>query len=517
MTNEQLRLRTISSPAMRAWSPTFGASKCKRSDVRETVDRIPRSCGIVLGQFVIAFLLGCVVAASAQEPTADIGVKLAGAIEGARIVEVMPGSPAERAGLRAGDMILAVDNSIIPVTSPAVVAAMLRGPQGTTVRLTIVSPNGKSQTVQVVRALPVPNSPSGPGAGTLSAPPSETTSLTTTATGGQGMNSQGEVSFVNWAEPKERSFTVDVPQGWQVSGGVNWTGPIDAQSFVRVQSPDGKVQVFLGDPEILPRQVPSQWSRMQTGVGEGQVFRPPSGGSALMQRFLKGSEYAKWHATWRVCQSPRWVKDGDLPDLSRSITATIAPQARAWNATAIASAGEASFICDNVQGYIFATTVLGSSASGPIQVWGVFKVSGFVSSDPMRSMEARYVMEHLLGTFKLDPRWEQAYEQHTREVTGAVISMQNAATEVNLNAARRASDTLSQLNHPNGGVTVRPGSLRPTSNGNRDVCDAIGRCQNVSDDGEPRFIDHSGNVRAGRAGGAPPDNSGVWSPMYTRP
>jgi excinuclease UvrABC ATPase subunit len=130
-------------------------------------------------------------------------------------------------------------------------------------------------------------------------------------------------------------------------------------------------------------------------------------------------------------------------------------------------------------------------------------------------------MEHMLGTFRANPRWEQAYEQRIKEVTGAVISMQNAATQVQLNAAQRASDDLARLNHPNAGVNVRPGSTRSssvnTTLGTRDVCDALGRCATVSNDAETIFMDHSGNVRAGRAGGAPPDNSGVWSPTYPPP
>src|SRR5262245_22782154 len=102
-----------------------------------------------------------------------------------------------------------------------------------------------------------------------------------------------ELQFVLWHEPAEHGFTVEVPDGWQVMGGVNWVGPTNAQQFVRVQSPDGVTQVFVGDPEIVPRQVPNALSWMQTGAAEGQMFRTPSGDPALMYRFLTGAEYAK--------------------------------------------------------------------------------------------------------------------------------------------------------------------------------------------------------------------------------
>jgi hypothetical protein len=93
--------------------------------------------------------------------------------------------------------------------------------------------------------------------------------------------------------------------------------------------------------------------------------------------------------------------------------------------------------------------------------------------------------------------------------------------EMQNRAARSASDDLARLNHPNAGVNVRPGSTQSSSTntilGTRDVCDAIGRCKTVSNDADTFFMDHSGNVQPGRAGGAPPDNSGVWSPTYSKP
>jgi hypothetical protein len=160
--------------------------------------------------------------------------------------------------------------------------------------------------------------------------------------------------------------------------------------------------------------------------------------------------------------------------------------------------------------------VLVRSPATPLQFWAVLTVAEFVASDPARTMQARYVMEHMVATLKKDPAWISAWEQRVRQTTGAVISMQNAATQTALRAARNANDTLSRLNHPNPGVgrpADRTGSRVNTILGTRDVCDAIGRCKNVSNDAETVFIDHGGNVAPGRAGGAPPDNSGVWSQM----
>jgi PQQ-dependent catabolism-associated CXXCW motif protein len=331
--------------------------------------------------------------------------------------------------------------------------------------------------------------------------------------------SPAQVNFVEWVDPTERSFSVAVPQGWHVSGGTHWNGQTDARNFVRAQSPDGKLRVFIDDPDILGRQVPNP-VHAQMGWVEGRVVQSPTG-PLFIQRFLTGSQYAQQHVTWRLCQKPRWIRTGDSFELSSKITAAIQPYAGSMGGTARASAGETTFTCDDDQGYVSATTVLATSSSGPIQVWGVYKLSGFVSSDPMRSMQARYVMEHMMATFTVNPSWEKEYQRRINDVTGRVIGMQNAlSAQARRISAANASTTSSRLNHPNPGVNVRPGERKPTSVnttlGTKRVCDALGRCQSVSTNNDTYFIDHGGNAKAGRAGGAPPDNSGVWSPTYTQ-
>jgi hypothetical protein len=85
---------------------------------------------------------------------------------------------------------------------------------------------------------------------------------------------------------------------------------------------------------------------------------------------------------------------------------------------------------------------------------------------------------------------------------------------------RNASNDPARLNHPNQRVNVRPGERKSsginTILGTKEICDAIGRCQSVSNDYDTYYMDHSGNVKPVGPGGAPPDHSGVWSPTYTQ-
>lgn len=72
------------------------------------------------------------------------------------VISVIPGTPAERAGLRYGDAIVAVDGQSVRGWSTAEVVRRVRGERGTTVELTIERP-GESQplTFRIVRA-PIP-------------------------------------------------------------------------------------------------------------------------------------------------------------------------------------------------------------------------------------------------------------------------------------------------------------------------------------------------------------------------
>jgi len=69
-----------------------------------------------------------------------LGVELRSDRESLQVVRVIPGSPAEERGLKAGDRILSVDGTSTRGRDTDSAADLLQGAEGTTVRLTILSP-----------------------------------------------------------------------------------------------------------------------------------------------------------------------------------------------------------------------------------------------------------------------------------------------------------------------------------------------------------------------------------------
>lgn len=72
--------------------------------------------------------------------------------EGVFVVRVLRDSPAERAGLRAGDEIVRVDGESLAGLTVDEVASRVRGPEGTDVTLEVRSPDGSLREMTITRA-----------------------------------------------------------------------------------------------------------------------------------------------------------------------------------------------------------------------------------------------------------------------------------------------------------------------------------------------------------------------------
>src|SRR6202049_5256822 len=69
-------------------------------------------------------------------------------------------------------------------------------------------------------------------------------------------------SFVPWREPNEGRFSLDVPRGWKVGGGILRRTPVDVRSAVNAVSPDGAIRVVIGDDDLVARREPDAAQRV---------------------------------------------------------------------------------------------------------------------------------------------------------------------------------------------------------------------------------------------------------------
>lgn len=80
-----------------------------------------------------------------------VGMEVAKAKRGLRVVVVFDGSPARRAGIRKGDEILAADGKSLAGRSTQTGSELIKGPPGTDVRLRVLH-DGRTRTLTVQRA-----------------------------------------------------------------------------------------------------------------------------------------------------------------------------------------------------------------------------------------------------------------------------------------------------------------------------------------------------------------------------
>src|SRR6202451_3693400 len=76
----------------------------------------------------------------------------------------------------------------------------------------------------------------------------------------------GNITWVKFTDPLEQAFTLEVPQGWTVKGGMFRLGYSDHREMVDMTSPDGKINIRLGDLSIPPYFLPHQLHH------EGEVY-----------------------------------------------------------------------------------------------------------------------------------------------------------------------------------------------------------------------------------------------------
>ena len=91
--------------------------------------------------------------ASTSGEFSGIGVTVTETKQGLRVAQVFAGAPAKDAGIGTGDLIVGVNGKSIAGVSADVAAARIKGPAGTSVRLTVVDAgSGEKRQVEVHRA-----------------------------------------------------------------------------------------------------------------------------------------------------------------------------------------------------------------------------------------------------------------------------------------------------------------------------------------------------------------------------
>ena len=328
-------------------------------------------------------------------------------------------------------------------------------------------------------------------------------------------------TFVKWQDPREGAFTVDVPAQWKISGGTSRASPIDVRLTVRAASPDGRIRIFIDDPDIRPREVPNQMI-LSMGFREGQMI-PGAVGQILLARYRTGAEFAQEYIWWKLCRQPVITHTGPQAEQTNRLNNELVPIGRSAGAAVKVTVGEAWYRCGTDVGYASATTLLaGPLNGGGVQIWTIEKLVGYTVDDASLGEQAQYLLNTMVASSALNPAWEQRQAQQTKDVTGAVTRMQQAMAR-NLADHARQEASLARPKITNPGVPTdlrkkwesedRSAAARSHATmGTKEVRDPIQGSKTVTNEYEFTWTRPDGTTAHTRTD-TPPDYSNGWRLM----
>ena len=324
--------------------------------------------------------------------------------------------------------------------------------------------------------------------------------------------------FTSWSDPNEGGFRVNVPKGWQVSGGTTRTSDLDPHQVLRASSPDGGIQILLGDPGLLPRVGPSPLLEYG-GIHEGQTIPSDAGGQLLVAHYQTGEQFAESYVQETLCPHAQITSSATLEEASRNLYEQAQEYGRATGAAAVeAWVGEASFSCGRQAGYVRASTVSGTSPVGA-QVWAVLELSGFLVNAAADAPMAHYVLNNVVSSLQIDPQWQRRQAQKTADVTGAVLrAQQQMAASITAHAREQARnnqvDVMSSWEARN---RMRDGALQRGSDARRGTTtayDPVQGSRTVSNAYQSTWTRPDGSIMQTDST-TPPDYNSGWKLMQT--
>jgi hypothetical protein len=236
-----------------------------------------------------------------------------------------------------------------------------------------------------------------------------------------------DVRYVQYRDPNEGAFSTEVPADWKTVGGLYRFNALDYRPAIETTSPDGRIRVMRGDPEI-----PKFIEPFSPGFPEGSWYAP-YGFYQFVRRFVPGAIFCREYVLSKapkVCSNLEITEVTDRPDKVPQYL-TMNPSLRGATLTA----GETHFRCteqgEPKTGYCGAVTWVGHSA--PANLWRVGYLVGYMAP-PQGAALARAILEHVAETWQWNPQW--AMMQLRNE--GATSEMLSAtANQIAEEAARR--------------------------------------------------------------------------------
>lgn len=228
-----------------------------------------------------------------------------------------------------------------------------------------------------------------------------------------------QVSWDTVRDNREQAFSIDVPRGWKVFGGMFRFSLIDTRPFVDMTSPDGRINLRIGDPSIPPYSAP------KSGFAQVRAMQ------LRQSPYVTGDQFAVKYGQARF----RHMCDGLR--LTRSQVKQPKFNAPGQGSMRV-TAGEAIFSCtvngQPTTGYVYAETFI-VGYGGPLGNWSLQSL-GSVFAPTDQAMAAVELLAHSAQSQIMNPQWAQM--QHGFENLVARSNMAQAMATIRQTAKMNA-------------------------------------------------------------------------------
>jgi hypothetical protein len=216
----------------------------------------------------------------------------------------------------------------------------------------------------------------------------------------------GAAAATTFTDPTEGAFSLSVPQGWTVKGGVQRVSAAVAQPWVTATSPDGATVIALGDPSVPPFVLPSQMH------GAGQQVQTASGVMGLVEPYENGVQFAQDYASRSFANTCQLQPMGNQaePGLAQMMQAAglqLAAQVGITPQPAQIDGGSATFGCQvggvaDVVGVMDVTTLLQSAGGGS---WSVPLLVAYRTPAASQA-QTDQLARAMRGSMTTNPQWQ---------------------------------------------------------------------------------------------------------------
>ena len=296
------------------------------------------------------------------------------------------------------------------------------------------------------------------------------------------------LSYVSWRDPAEGAFTIDVPRGWSVKGGIVRYTSVDVRTGVRIASTALDAAVLFGDASV-PTYVEMNQALAMAGYHEGQVYTSPYGVKEVILAYQPGLAFAEKYAAALAdangCSDVQMQSQRDRADTVAALN-RINAQFGLVGANVRNDAGEVAFTC-RIKGKLYDAYVFAGTTDVQANIQSLWQVPYLyvATAQPSSMSIALAALQHIVGSFKQDPSWTARQSQLSAD-SARIASAAGSAIADSISSSywsKSASEDV--LSEQRSDATL---GLTNT------VDPATGEPFKVQSDSSHYWIDHSGKI-----------------------